>query len=76
MGRTAVTAFLVLLLLGMGSAPLWSDCGEQPVNLQENKAMAASSNLQMTFSNGPSTGDSVTGQYQVTFSLSGDANVS
>ena len=38
--------------------------------------MATSSNLVMSFSNGPSTGDSITGQYQLTFSLSGDANVS
>lgn len=76
MGRTAVTAFLVLLLLGMGSAPLWNDCGEPPVELYENKTMTTSSNLQMTFSNGPTAGDSITGQYQVTFSLSGDANVS
>ena len=76
MGRTAVTAFLVLLLLGMGSAPLWSGSGETSAELHENKAMTASSNLQMTFSNGPSTGDSITGQYQLTFSLSGDANVS
>ena len=76
MGRTAVTAFLVLLLLGMGSAPLWNDCGEPPVELYENKTMTTSSNLQMTFSNGPTASDSITGQYQMTFSLSGDANVS
>ena len=38
--------------------------------------MATSSNLVLSFSNGPSTGDSITGQYQLTFSLSGDANVS
>ena len=76
MGRTAVTSLLVLLLLGMVAAPLWSADNVAPTDLQENPAMSASSNLQMSFSNGPSTGDSITGQYLLTFSLSGDANVS
>ena len=76
MGRTAVTSLLVLLLLGMVAAPLWSADNVAPTDLQENPAISASSNLQMSFSNGPSTGDSITGQYLLTFSLSGDANVS
>ncbi len=76
MGRTAVTSLLVLLLLGMVAAPLWSADNVASTDLQENPAMSASSNLQMSFSNGPSTGDSITGQYLLTFSLSGDANVS
>ena len=76
MGRTAVTSLLVLLLLGMVAAPLWSARDVAPIDLHENTAMSASSDLQMSFSNGPSTGDSITGQYLLTFSLSGDANVS
>ena len=76
MGRTAVTSLLVLLLLGMVAAPLWSAGDVASTDLPENTAMSASSNLQMSFSNGPSTGDSITGQYLLTFSLSGDANVS
>ena len=76
MGRTAVTSLLVLLLLGMVAAPLWSARDVAPMDLQENTAMSASSDLQMSFANGPSTGDSITGQYLLTFSLSGDANVS
>lgn len=76
MGRTAVTSLLVLLLLGMVAAPLWSARDVAPMDLQEKTAMSASSDLQMSFANGPSTGDSITGQYLLTFSLSGDANVS
>ena len=76
MGRTAVTALLVFLLVGMTASPLWQPAEAPPAALQENIPMATSSNLVMSFSNGPSTGDSITGQYQLTFSLSGDANVS
>jgi len=76
MGRTAVTSLLVLLLLGMVAAPLWSARDVAPMDLQEKTAMSASSDLQMSFANGPSTGDSITGQHLLTFSLSGDANVS
>lgn len=75
MGRTAVTAFLVLLLLGMGASPLWNARDAGSSTLSENSVMTANSNLVLTFSNGPSTGDSITGQYQLTFSLSGDASV-
>jgi hypothetical protein len=76
MGRTAVTALLVLLLFGMSASPL-SNAGQQPVvELHETSVLSSSSNLVLTFANGPSTGDSITGQYQLTFSLSGDANVS
>ncbi len=76
MGRTAVTALLVFLLAGMAASPLWQPAQAPPTSLQENLPMATSSNLVMSFSNGPSSGDSITGQYQLTFSLSGDANVS
>ena len=76
MGRTGVTALLVLLLLGMGTSPMFGNSQQLESQLFENERMSSSSNLQMTFSNGPSTGDSITGQYQLTFALSGDANVS
>ena len=76
MGRTGVTALLVLLLLGMGTSPMFGNSQQLESQLFENERMSSSSNLQMTFSNGPSTGDSITGQYQLTFALNGDANVS
>lgn len=76
MGRTGVTALLVLLLLGMGTSPMLGNTQQSESRLWENKGMLSSSNLQMTFSNGPSNGDSITGQYQLTFALAGDANVS
>ena len=76
MGRMAVPAFLVVLLLGMGASPLWNAQNESPLFLEVKKSPLLTSNLQMTFSNGPSSGDSITGQYQLTFGLSGDANVS
>ncbi|MDE0857650.1 MAG: hypothetical protein OSA38_03685 [Candidatus Poseidoniaceae archaeon] len=75
MGRTAVTAFIVLLLLGMGASPLWNAHDAGSSSLSENRVMASTSNLVLTFSNGPSTGDSITGQHQLTFALSGEASV-
>ena len=71
-----MTALLVFLLVGMTASPLWQPSEAPPAALQENVPMATSSNLVMSFSNGPSTGASITGQYQLTFSLTGDANVS
>ena len=71
-----MTALLVFLLVGMTASPLWQPAEAPPAALQENVPMATSSNLVMSFSNGPSTGASITGQYQLTFSLTGDANVS
>ena len=76
MGRTGVTALLILLLLGMGTSPMFGNTQEPEAQLEDNERMWSSSNLQMTFSNGPSTGDSITGQYQLTFALTGEANVS
>ena len=76
MGRTGVTALLILLLLGMGTSPMFGNTQQPEAQLEDNERMWSSSNLQMTFSNGPSTGDSITGQYQLTFALTGEANVS
>ena len=76
MGRTGVTALLILLLLGMGTSPMFGNTQQPEAQLHDNERMWSSSNLQMTFSNGPSTGDSITGQYQLTFALTGEANVS
>ena len=76
MGRTGVTALLILLLLGMGTSPMFGNTQQPESQLVDSQRMWSSSNLQMTFSNGPSTGDSITGQYQLTFALTGDANVS
>ena len=76
MGRTGVTALLILLFLGMGTSPMFGNTQQPESQLEDNQRMRSSSNLQMTFSNGPSTGDSITGQYQLTFALTGDANVS
>ena len=76
MGRTGVTALLILLLLGMGTSPMFGNTQQPESQLVDSQRMWTSSNLQMTFSNGPSTGDSITGQYQLTFALTGDANVS
>jgi hypothetical protein len=49
MGRMAVTAFLVVLLLGMGASPLWNAQNESPLFLEERKSPLLTSNLQMTF---------------------------
>ena len=76
MGRTGVTALLILLLLGMGTSPMFGNTQQPEAQLEDNERMWSSSNLQMTFSNGPTTGDSITGQYQLTFALTGEANVS
>lgn len=76
MGRTGVTALLILLLLGMSTSPMFGHTQQPEAKLEDNERMWSSSNLQMTFSNGPSTGDSITGQYQLTFALAGEANVS
>jgi hypothetical protein len=76
MGRTAVTAFLVVLLLGMGASPLFNVHDAAPSALEETTSPAYTSNLQLAFSNGPASGTSITGQYQLSFALTGNANVS
>ena len=76
MGRTAVTAFLVVLLLGMGASPLFNVHDAAPSALEETTSPAYTSNLQLAFSNGPASGSSITGQYQLSFALTGNANVS
>ena len=59
----------------MGASPLWNAHDAGSSSLSENRVMASTSNLVLTFSNGPSTGDSITGQHQLTFALSGEASV-
>jgi hypothetical protein len=59
MGRTAVTAFLVVLLLGMGASPLFNVHDAAPSALEETTSPAYTSNLQLAFSNGPASGTSL-----------------
>ena len=71
MGRTWSSAFLVVLLLGLSSSPLVDN------HLEEFEfATFSSSNLVLTFTNGPTSNQDITGLHSLTFGMSGDANVS
>ena len=71
MGRTWLSAILVVLLLGLSSAPMMDN------HLDELERITfSSSNLVLTFTNGPTTNQDITGLHSLTFGMSGDANVS
>ena len=71
MGRTWSSAILVVLLLGLSSAPMMDN------QLEELERIAYStSNLTLSFTNGPTTNQDITGLHSLTFGMSGDANVS
>ena len=71
MGRTWSSAILVVLLLGLSSAPMMDN------QLEELERIAYStSNLSLSFTNGPTTNQDITGLHSLTFGMSGDANVS
>ena len=71
MGRTWSSAILVVLLLGLSSSPLVDN------HLEELELPTfSSSNLVLTFTNGPTTNQDISGLHSLTFGMSGDANVS
>ena len=71
MGRTWSSAILVVLLLGLSSAPMVDN------HLDELESIAfSSSNLVLTFTNGPTTNQDINGLHSLTFGMTGDANVS
>ena len=71
MGRTWSSVILVVLLLGLSSSPMMDN------HLDElERVTFSSSNLALTFTNGPTTNQNITGLHSLTFGMSGDANVS
>ena len=71
MGRTWSSVILVVLLLGLSSSPMMDN------HLDElERVTFSSSNLALTFTNGPTTNQDITGLHSLTFGMSGDANVS
>ncbi len=71
MGRTWSSAILVVLLLGLSSAPMMENQFEELEHIN-----FSSSNLVLTFTNGPTTNQDITGLHSLTFGMAGDANVS
>ncbi len=71
MGRRWSSILLVVLLLGLSSSPLV----ETPLEDIETVAFS-SSNLALSFSNGPDVNEDITGLHSLTFSMTGYANVS
>ena len=71
MGRTWSSAILVVLLLGLSSAPMMESHLDEPEHIN-----FSSSNLVLTFTNGPTTNQDITGLHSLTFGMSGDANIS
>lgn len=71
MGRTWSSAILVVLLLGLSSAPMMENQFEELEHINYS-----SSNLVLTFTNGPTTNQDITGLHSLTFGMAGDANVS
>tara|TARA_B100001093_G_scaffold169321_1_gene162100 strand:- start:21137 stop:22942 length:1806 start_codon:yes stop_codon:yes gene_type:complete len=71
MGKRWSSILLVVLLLGLSSSPLV----ESPLDDIELVAFS-SSNLALSFSNGPDSNEDITGLHSLTFSMTGDANVS
>jgi len=71
MGRTWSSAILVVLLLGLSSSPMMDN------HLDELERITfSSSNLALTFTNGPTANQDITGLHSLTFGMTGDANVS
>ena len=71
MGKRWSSILLVVLLLGLSSSPLV----ERPLKDIEPVAYT-SSNLTLSFTNGPSSNEDITGLHSLTFGMTGDANVS
>ena len=71
MGKRWSSFLLVVLLLGLSSSPLL----ERPLEDIERVAYS-SSNLTLSFTNGPSSNEDITGLHSLTFGMTGDANVS
>ena len=71
MGKRWSSILLVVLLLGLSSSPLV----ESPLDDIELVAFS-SSNLVLSFTNGPDSNEDITGLHSLTFSMTGDANVS
>ena len=71
MGRRGSSIILVVLLLGLSSSPLV----ERPLEDIERVAFSTS-NLTLSFSNGPVSNEDITGLHSLTFAMSGDASVS
>ncbi len=71
MGKRWSSILLVVLLLGLSSSPLV----ESPLDDIELVAFS-SSNLALSFTNGPDSNEDITGLHSLTFSMTGDANVS
>ncbi len=66
--RQAISAFLVTIMLTL--------CGYSTTELADSMTkMNSESTVSITFSNGPSNGDSVTGVYTLSFSLTGNGNI-
>ena len=71
MGRTWPSAVLAVLLICLSTTP--------PVNMELDDTVArfsSTSDLTLSFSNGPTENQDVTGLLSLSFSMSGDANVS
>ena len=71
MGRTWSSAILVVLLLGLSSAPMMENHLDELEHIN-----FSSSNLVLTVTNGPTTNQDITGLHSLTFGMSGDANIS
>ena len=71
MGKRWSSILLVVLLLGLSSSPLV----ESPLDDIELVAFS-SSNLALSFTNGPDSNEDITGLHSLTFGMTGDANVS
>ncbi|MAI40539.1 MAG: hypothetical protein CMA09_04515 [Euryarchaeota archaeon] len=71
MGRGWVSAVLVVALLMVSTTPM-----ENFQLIEQKKVHHSTSNLVLTFANGPTTNQDIVGLHSLSFSLSGDANVS
>ena len=71
MGRGWVSAVLVVALLMVSTTPM-----ENFQLIEQKKVHHSTSNLVLTFANGPTTDQDIVGLHSISFSLSGDANVS
>lgn len=71
MGRTWSSAILVVLLLGLSSAPMIENHFDELDHVS-----FSSSNLVLTFTNGPTANQDITGLHSLTFGMSGNANIS
>ena len=71
MGRGWVSAVLVVALLMVSTTPM-----ENFQLVDQKEVHQSTSNLVLTFANGPTTNQDIVGLHSISFSLSGDANVS